>query len=125
VHTPWCHGDIIEVVSGAGANIDVIIVPKVKGPRDIWFVDDLLTQLEQKLGLEVCVPRARSAMPVASAAADPMDDPPGVCVARCGLVVGPGVTSASSAVTVLPRHRAPASRSSATAAASARGRNPA
>ena len=53
VHTPWCHGDIIEVVSGAGANIDVIIVPKVKGPRDIWFVDDLLTQLEQKLGLEV------------------------------------------------------------------------
>jgi citrate lyase subunit beta/citryl-CoA lyase len=53
VHTPWCHGDLIEVVSGAGANIDVIIVPKIKGPREIWFVDDLLTQLERKLGLEV------------------------------------------------------------------------
>jgi len=53
VHTPWCHDDIIEVVTGAGANIDVIIVPKVKSPRHLWFVDDLLTQLERKLGLEV------------------------------------------------------------------------
>jgi citrate lyase subunit beta/citryl-CoA lyase len=52
VHTKWCHDDLIEVVSGAGANIDVIIVPKVKSPRDVWFVDDLLTQLEHKLGLE-------------------------------------------------------------------------
>lgn len=53
VHTEWCHDDIIEVVTGAGANIDVIIVPKVKSSRDVWFVDDLLTQLERKLGLEV------------------------------------------------------------------------
>jgi citrate lyase subunit beta/citryl-CoA lyase len=53
VHTKWCHGDLIEVVSGAGAAIDVIIVPKVKSPRDVWFVDDLLTQLELRHGLEV------------------------------------------------------------------------
>ncbi len=53
VHTHWCHDDLIEVVTGAGANIDVIIVPKIKGPRDVWFVDDLLTQLETKLGLDV------------------------------------------------------------------------
>jgi citrate lyase subunit beta / citryl-CoA lyase len=53
VHTHWCHDDLIEVVTGAGANIDVIIVPKIKGPREVWFVDDLLTQLETKLGLEV------------------------------------------------------------------------
>jgi citrate lyase subunit beta/citryl-CoA lyase len=53
VHTPWCHDDLIEVVSGARASIAVIIVPKVKAPRDVWFVDDLLTQLERKLGLEV------------------------------------------------------------------------
>jgi citrate lyase subunit beta / citryl-CoA lyase len=52
VHTPWCHDDLIEVVTGAGRNVDVIIVPKIKGPRDIWFVDDLLTQLERKLGLD-------------------------------------------------------------------------
>jgi citrate lyase subunit beta/citryl-CoA lyase len=53
VYTPWCHDDLIEVVTGAGANLDVIIVPKIKGPRELWFVDDLLTQLERKLGLEV------------------------------------------------------------------------
>ena len=52
VHTKWCHDDLIEVVSGAGAHLDVIIVPKVKSPRDVWFVDDLLTQLEHKLDLE-------------------------------------------------------------------------
>jgi citrate lyase subunit beta / citryl-CoA lyase len=52
VDTEWCHDDIIEIVTGAGANLDVVIVPKVKGPRDVWFVDDLLTQLELKLGLE-------------------------------------------------------------------------
>ncbi len=53
VHTKWCHDDILEVVTGAGANIDVIIIPKIKGPREVWFVDDMLTQLETKLGLEV------------------------------------------------------------------------
>ena len=53
VDTEWCHDDVIEVVTGAGANIDVIIIPKIKGPRELWFVDDLLTQLERKLGLEV------------------------------------------------------------------------
>ena len=53
VHTQWCGDDIAEVVSGAGANIDVIMVPKIKGPREVWFVDDMLTQLELKLGLEV------------------------------------------------------------------------
>jgi citrate lyase subunit beta/citryl-CoA lyase len=52
VHTPWCHGDLIEVVSGAGAVLEVVIVPKVKGPRDVWFVDDLLTQLERRHGFE-------------------------------------------------------------------------
>ncbi len=53
VETEWCHDDIAEVVTGAGANIDVIMVPKIKGPREVWFVDDMLTQLELKLGLEV------------------------------------------------------------------------
>src|SRR5690606_31834593 len=53
VHTPWCHDDLIRVVGEAGAHVDVVIVPKVKGPRDVWFVDDLLTQLEQKQSLEV------------------------------------------------------------------------
>jgi citrate lyase subunit beta/citryl-CoA lyase len=53
VHTSWCHDDLIEVVTGAGRNIDVVIIPKVKAPRDVWFIDSLLAQLELKLGLEV------------------------------------------------------------------------
>lgn len=53
VDTQWCHDDVLEVVTAARARIDVIIVPKVKSARDVWFVDDLLTQLERKLGLEV------------------------------------------------------------------------
>jgi citrate lyase subunit beta / citryl-CoA lyase len=51
--TKWCHDDVIEVVTGARSNVDVVIVPKVKAPRDVWFVDDLLTQLEIKLGLPI------------------------------------------------------------------------
>ncbi|CAI7974078.1 citrate lyase subunit beta / citryl-CoA lyase [Frankia sp. Hr75.2] len=49
--TPWCHDDIIEVVTGAGASLDVLIVPKARSARDVWWVDVLLTQLETKLGL--------------------------------------------------------------------------
>lgn len=51
-HTHWCYEDLVEVVSGAGQNIDVIIVPKPKAPRDVWFVDTLLSQLENQLGLD-------------------------------------------------------------------------
>ena len=49
--TPWCHGDIIEVVTGAREHLDVIIVPKARSARDVWWVDVLLTQLETRLGL--------------------------------------------------------------------------
>jgi citrate lyase subunit beta / citryl-CoA lyase len=49
--TPWCHDDVIEVVTEAGAHLDTIVVPKAKAARDVWWVDLLLTQLETKLGL--------------------------------------------------------------------------
>lgn len=51
VSTPWCHDDLIEVVTIAGEHIDVVILPKATGPREVWFVADLLSQLEVKLGL--------------------------------------------------------------------------
>jgi len=51
VGTTWAHDDIIDVVTHAGAHLDIIIIPKVKAPRDVWFVETLLTQLEAKLGL--------------------------------------------------------------------------
>lgn len=51
IETPWCHGDIVEVVTGAREALDVVIVPKARTARDVWWVDVLLTQLEAKLGL--------------------------------------------------------------------------
>jgi citrate lyase subunit beta/citryl-CoA lyase len=49
--TEWCHDDLIDVVTEAGANLDTIIIPKPRTARDVWWVDVLLTQLESKLGL--------------------------------------------------------------------------
>jgi citrate lyase subunit beta/citryl-CoA lyase len=52
VDTTWCHDDVIELVTGAREALDVLIVPKARTARDVWWVDVLLTQLEAKLGLE-------------------------------------------------------------------------
>ncbi|MBV9950913.1 MAG: CoA ester lyase [Acidimicrobiia bacterium] len=49
--TQWCHGDVVEIVTGARDALDVIIVPKARTARDVWWFDVLLTQLETKLGL--------------------------------------------------------------------------
>lgn len=51
IDTPWCHDDIIEIVTGAREALDVLIVPKARTARDVWWVDVLLTQLETKLRL--------------------------------------------------------------------------
>ena len=50
--TKWAHDDVIEVVEQAGEHLDIIILPKVKAPRDVWFFDTLLAQLETKLKLK-------------------------------------------------------------------------
>lgn len=51
--TEWTYLDVIEVVSGAGANLDCIMLPKVQGPEQIRALDMLLTQVEKAEGLEV------------------------------------------------------------------------
>src|SRR5688500_5643489 len=51
IDTPWCHGDVVEVVTGARDAVDVLIVPKARRARDVWWFDVLLTQLETKLGM--------------------------------------------------------------------------
>lgn len=50
--TEYAYEDVITVVEGAGERIDLLILPKIKAPRDVWFFETLLEQLEQKLGLE-------------------------------------------------------------------------
>lgn len=52
VTTEWCHGDIIEIVEGAGPNVDTIMLTKPYTASDVLFLDRMLTQLEKKLGLE-------------------------------------------------------------------------
>lgn len=51
IDTPWCHRDVIEIVTGARDALDVIIVPKARRARDVWWFDVLLTQLETALGM--------------------------------------------------------------------------
>ena len=64
-------------------------------------------------------------MPAATAAAEPLEDPPGVCAELCGFFVLPGARTANSVVTVLPMITAPAARSMETTAASRDGVRPA
>lgn len=52
VTTEWCHGDLIEVVEKAGANLDTIMLTKPYSAADVIFVDRMLTQLEKKLRLQ-------------------------------------------------------------------------
>ena len=49
--TIWCHDDVVEVVSAAGRNLDILVIPKATCARDVWWFDVLLSQLEAKLGL--------------------------------------------------------------------------
>ncbi|NMH96525.1 aldolase/citrate lyase family protein [Pseudonocardia acidicola] len=51
LETAWSHRDVIELVEGAREALDLIIVPKVLAGRDVWWVDRLLTQLEESLGM--------------------------------------------------------------------------
>lgn len=49
--THWCLDDVVDIVTNAGMNLDIIIIPKARSGRDVWWFHALLTQLENKLGL--------------------------------------------------------------------------
>jgi citrate lyase subunit beta/citryl-CoA lyase len=97
VHTSWCHDDLIAVVTGAAGKLDVVIIPKVKAPRDVWFIESLLDQLEQKLrlpagriGIEVLIEETEALATVED-------------IARCSprleaLILGVGDLSASQGI---------------------------
>ena len=53
VDTRFCYRDLITVVETAGAHLDGVVIPKVNGPEEIIFVDRLLRQIEQTVGLPV------------------------------------------------------------------------
>lgn len=48
LNSPWGLDDITTLVAEAGNKLDVVMLPKVEGPWDIHYLDQLLAQLEAK-----------------------------------------------------------------------------
>ena len=51
--THWTYRDVVEVVEGAGANLDCLMLPKVQTAQQVQALDLLLTQIEKTMGYEV------------------------------------------------------------------------
>ena len=62
--TEWAVYDMVRILEGAGDQLDIIIIPKVKRPSDLLFFETMLLSLERKLkirkpiGLEVLIEEA-------------------------------------------------------------------
>ena len=48
LNSPWMLDDVVEIVGAVGDKLDVVMLPKVEGPWDIHYLDQLLAQLEAK-----------------------------------------------------------------------------
>jgi malyl-CoA/(S)-citramalyl-CoA lyase len=48
LNSPWAFDDVVEIVGAVGAKLDVMMLPKVEGPWDIHYLDQLLAQLEAR-----------------------------------------------------------------------------
>ncbi len=48
LNSPWVLDDITEIVANVGDKLDVMMLPKVEGPWDIHYLDQLLAQLEAR-----------------------------------------------------------------------------
>lgn len=92
--TPWTFADVVDVVGGAGAHIDALVLPKVQSAEHIVALDLLVTQVERtqglpvgRIGIEAQIEDARGLLNVnAIAAASPR---------MRSLVFGPGDFMAS------------------------------
>jgi len=52
LNSPWVLDDITQIVGSVGNKLDVIMLPKVEGPWDIHYLDQLLAQLEARHGVQ-------------------------------------------------------------------------
>lgn len=61
LESEYAYQDIISVVEEAGDFLDILILPKVKTAKEVWWVDVLLSQIEKRfhrtrrIGLEVLI----------------------------------------------------------------------
>jgi citrate lyase subunit beta/citryl-CoA lyase len=73
--THYMYRDVVDVVEQAGHRLDVVMIPKVGVPADVYLVDALLTQIEvargipHRIGIEVIVESALGMANVESIAA--------------------------------------------------------
>ena len=91
--THYAYRDLIEVVEAAGDGIDLIVVPKVNRPEDVYVVETLLTQIEsyrkfaRPIGIEALIETAQGCVNIRNIAA---------CSTRLeGFIYGPGDYAAS------------------------------
>lgn len=91
--TYYAYRDLIDVVEAAGDCIDLIVVPKVNRPEDVYVVETLLKQIESykkwahPIGIEALIETASGCVNIREIAA---------CSTRLeGFVYGPGDYAAS------------------------------
>ena len=91
--THFAYRDLIEIVEAAGDRIDLIVIPKVNRPEDVYVVGTLLSQIEsykqylRPIGIEALIETALGCVNIREIAA---------CSERLeGFVYGPGDYAAS------------------------------
>ena len=52
LNSPWALDDVVEIIAAVGRKLDVVMLPKVEGPWDIHYLDQLLAQLEARHGVD-------------------------------------------------------------------------
>jgi malyl-CoA/(S)-citramalyl-CoA lyase len=50
--THWMYRDVVDVVEQAGAKLDLIMIPKIGTPSDVYALDMLVTQIERAKGIK-------------------------------------------------------------------------
>src|SRR2546426_3084870 len=64
IDTHYMYRDVVDVVEQAGHKLDIVLVPKVGVPADVYLVDALLTQIEtarrisHRIGIDVLIETA-------------------------------------------------------------------
>jgi malyl-CoA/(S)-citramalyl-CoA lyase len=52
LNSPWVLDDVIGIVGAVGNKLNVVMLPKVEGPWDIHYLDQLLAQLEARHAIQ-------------------------------------------------------------------------
>jgi malyl-CoA/(S)-citramalyl-CoA lyase len=52
LNSPWMLDDVCDIVAAVGQKLDVVMLPKVEGAWDVYYLDQLLAQLEAKHGVK-------------------------------------------------------------------------